>query len=88
MKINGYVFPVALALAVLAGAYGYGQQSERVDDNNRRIEALEKTPLKVQEIDKSQAVMGAEIKAMRQEQQVFQAHAQRQLDRILRKLDE
>ena len=80
MKINGYVFPGALVLAILAGAYGYGQQSEK-------IEKLEKTPLKVQVIAENQAGMKAKIEALARAQETFRDHTVRSLDRILRKLD-
>ena len=88
MKINGYVFPGALVLAILAGVYGYGQQSETVDAHDRRIEQLEKTPLKVQVIAENQAGMKVKIEALAREQRTFRDNTQRTLGRILRKLDE
>ncbi len=88
MKINGYIFPIALGVAVITGAIAYGEQKATVNDHDRRIETLEQTPLKVQAIEKSQVGMQRDIEAMRREQQTSQAHVQRQLDRILRKLDE
>ncbi len=81
MKVNGYVFPGALVLAVLAGAYGYGQQSEK-------IEKLEKTPLKVQAIAENQAGMKVKIEALVRAQEAFRGRIERTLDHILRKLDE
>ena len=88
MKINGYVFPGVLALAIIGGAIAYGEQKSTVNDHDRRIELLEKTPLKVWEIDKRTVVMQEKIEAMRREQRTFQTQAEKQLDRILRKLDE
>lgn len=87
MKINGYVFPAALAIAVVIGAIAYGEQKSTVNDHDRRIEQLEKTPLKVQEIDKSQAVMQRDIKALTREQRIFRQQTVKTLDRILRKLN-
>ncbi|MEE8607227.1 MAG: hypothetical protein V3S55_06475 [Nitrospiraceae bacterium] len=81
MKINGYVVPGVLVLAILAGVYGYGQQSEK-------IEKLEKTPLKVQEIAENQAGMKEKIEALARAQETFRDQTVRSLDRILRKLDE
>ena len=88
MKFNGAVVPVALLLAVLTGAYGYGQQSERVDGHDDRIKKLEQTPLRVQKIDKATAVMKEKIEALTREQRDFRSTTVKALDRILRKLDE
>lgn len=81
MKINGYVVPGVLVLAILASVYGYGQQSEK-------IEKLEKTPLKVQAIAENQAGMKVKIEALARAQETFRDQTERSLDRILRKLDE
>jgi len=91
MKINGYaipVIPIALVAAVITGAVAYGQQKEKVDNNSTRIEELEKTPLKVWEIAKDQAVMQKDLDALNQKQEVFRDATIKSLDRILRKLDE
>ena len=88
MKINGIMVPVALALAVIAGAIAYGEQKSTVKEHDRRIGELEKTPLKVQEIDKRQVGMQRDIEALTREQRVFRDQTVRSLDRILKKLDE
>lgn len=88
MKINGIVVPIALVVAIVAGAVAYGEQRSTVDDHDRRIGELEKTPLKVQAIDKSQAVMQKEVEALVREQRTFRDQTVKALDRILRKLDE
>jgi len=88
MKINGIVIPVVLVVAIIAGAVAYGEQKSTVNDHDRRIGELEKTPLKVQAIDKSQAVMQKDIEALTRAQEVFRDQTVRSLDRILRKLDE
>ncbi len=87
MKINGYVFPGALALAIIAGAIAYGEQKSTVNDHDRRIGQLEQTPLKVQEIDKRQVGMNAKIEALTRAQEIFRDQTERTLDRILGKLD-
>ncbi len=88
MKINGYVVPGTLAIAIIVGAVAYGEQSSTVSDHDRRIETLEKTPLKVWEIDKRQVGMNAKIEALTRAQETFRDQTERSLDRILRKLDE
>ncbi len=88
MKINGVVVPIALVVAIIAGAVAYGEQKSTVNDHDRRIGELEKTPLKVQAIDKSQAVMQKEVEALAREQRTFRDQTVKALDRILRKLDE
>jgi len=87
MKLNGYVVPVALGLAILGGAYGYGQQSKTIENLGERVETLEKTPLKVWEIDKRTSVMKEKIEALTREQRTYRQQTSRSLDRILRKLD-
>ena len=88
MKFNGAVVPIALVLAIGVGVYGYGQQSERVEGHGKRIKQLEKTPLKIWEIDKRTAVMQEKIEALTREQRIFRDQTEKSLDRILRKLDE
>ncbi len=88
MKINGGVVPIALVVAIIAGAVAYGEQKSTVNDHDRRIGELEKTPLKVQAIDKRQAVMQKDVEALAREQRTFREGTERALDRILRKLDE
>ena len=88
MKINGAFVPWALGIAIIVGAVAYGEQKSTVNDHDRRIGQLEKTPLKVQEIDKRQAVMQKGIEALVREQRAFRDQTVRSLDRILRKLDE
>ena len=88
MKINGWVVPGALAVAIVTGAVGYGQQREAVKNHGDRIEQLEKTPFVVSEIDKRSAVMKEKIEALTREQRTFRDQTVRTLDRILRKLDE
>ena len=89
MKINnGFIFPAALIVAIVAGAIAYGEQKSTVLDHDRRIGELEKTPLKVQAIDKRQAVMQKDIETLTREQRSYREQTVRTLDRILRKLDE
>jgi len=88
MKINGVIVPIALGVAVVTGAIAYGEQKSTVNDHDRRIEELEKTPLKVQSIDKAQAVIQKDIEALTREQRSFRDQTVRTLDRIIRKLDE
>ncbi len=90
MKINGYavpVVPLALVAAIFTGAVAYGVQKEKVDAHDKRIEQLEKTPLKVWQIDKRQAEMQKEMEALTREQRDFRQTTVKALDRILRKLD-
>ena len=87
MKINGLAVPVVLVVAIVAGAVAYGEQSSTVNDHDRRIGLLEKTPLKVQEIDKRQAVMQRDVEALILEQRTFRRETVKSLDRILKKLD-
>lgn len=89
MKINnGIVIPAVLVVAIIAGAVAYGEQKSTVGDHARRIDQLEKTPLKVQAIDKRQAVMQRDVEALVREQRTFRDQTVKTLDRILRKLDE
>jgi predicted transcriptional regulator len=88
MKINGYAVPVALGIAIVTGAVAYGVQKKTVEDNAKRIEQLEKTPLKVWEIDKRTSVMKEKIENLTREQRAYREQTVRALDHILRKLDE
>ena len=88
MKINGAVVPWALGIAIVLGAVAYGQQRETVNDHDRRIGQLEKTPLKVQAIAEHQAGMKEKIEALARAQETFRDQTVRSLGRILRKLDE
>jgi len=89
MKINNsYVVPLTLVAAIIAGAVAYGEQKSTVNDHDRRIGELEKTPLKVQEIDKRQAIIQKDIEALTREQRAYRDQTVQTLDRILRKLDE
>ena len=89
MKINNsYVVPLTLVATIIAGAVAYGEQKSTVNDHDRRIGELEKTPLKVQEIDKRQAVIQRDIESLVREQRTYREQTVRTLDHILRKLDE
>ncbi len=89
MKLfNGNLIAICTALALIAtiatGFVTYGAQGEKVEnnkeriaENKKRIEQVEKATLKMYEIDKKQAVMNG---AMEEQTKT--------LDRILKKLDE
>ena len=87
MKINGLVVPGALLIAIVVGAVAYGQQKEKVEAHDKRIEQLEKTPLKIWAIDKRTSVMQEKIEVLTREQRDFRQTTVKALDRILRKLD-
>lgn len=89
MKLNGngLAIPVTLAVAIVAGAVAWGDQHATVGDHDRRISTLERTPLVVQGIEKDVMAVQKDIEAMQREQRTFQVRAEKQLDRILRKLD-
>lgn len=88
MKINGLAVPIVLVVAIVAGAVAYGEQKSTVNSHDRRIGQLERVPLKVQEIDKRQAVMQRDIEALVREQRSYRQQTVLTLDHILRKLDE
>ena len=91
MKINGHAIPavpIALVVAIVAGAMAYGEQSSTVDNHGDRIEQLEKTPLKVWEIDTRTSLMQQKIETLTNDQKRFRSQTEKSLDRILRKLDE
>ncbi len=88
MKINGMAVPAAFIAIVLAGAIAWGDQHATVGDHDRRIEDLEKTPLAIQGIEKDVMAIQKDVGALQREQRTFSRHAEKQLDRILRKLDQ
>ena len=87
-KLNGTLIAICTALMLVAtiatGFIAYGAQGEKVEnnkeriaENKKRIEQVEKATLKMYEIDKKQAVLNTEVKAQT-----------KILERILKKLDE